>query len=179
MTVSRRDVLKSAGCACGLSVFDLYPESTAAAAAQPAHLAATDQLTALPPQAVQLHGYLDHYIRLSIEKWSKGVVPYKALASFFSEGRPKVTDDGREVELFATGEMWGKAVTATALSYRYTGDPQLKALLKSTVADLIRMRRSNGTISCSPVEIQPDGPGGDVWERSKVLLALDDYYNLV
>lgn len=142
-------------------------------------LKSEDRQKVLPAGAVQLRGYLDRYIRTSINAWSKGVVPYKALAEFFRSGRPWVKSDGQAAELFATGEMWGKAVRSAALFYRYTADPQLKTLLRETVADLLSTKRDNGTISCSPVERQPDGPGGDLWERKYVLLALDEYYACV
>jgi DUF1680 family protein len=179
MPVTRRELIQTAGCGCvALSLLNVFRTALAQTpVAKSAGVA--DQMAVLPAGAIHLDGYLENYIQLSLRRWSKGVVPYRALAAFFSSGRPRVDAEGRSVELFATGEMWGKAVSATALSYRYTSDPQLKALLKSTVADLLSMRRSNGTISCSPVEMQPDGPGGDVWERTKVLLALDDYYNFV
>lgn len=133
----------------------------------------------LPPGAIDMHGYLERYLNLSLRHWSKGVVPYKSLAGFFVHGRPNVVEDGKTVELFATGEMWGKAVRSAALYYRYTQDPALKALLESTLSDILAMRRVNGTISCTPVERQPDGPGGDIWERTYVLLALDEYYDAV
>lgn len=138
-----------------------------------------DSLWMVPPGSVQLNGYLDSHIRLAIDHWSKGTVPYSALANFFRDGRPKVEIDGRAEELFATGEMWGKAVRSAALFYRYTGDPQLKRLLHDTVVDLLHMRRQNGSISCVGVDRQPDGPGGDIWERTYVLLALDEYYECV
>src|SRR5258706_12713354 len=144
-----------------------------------ASMAVSDRMAVLPPGGVHLEGFLERYIQLSIRNWSKGVVPYRALADFFSRGRPRVEFWGKTVELFATGEMWGKAVRSASLFYRYTGDPQLKATLQATVGDLLSKKRSNGTISCSPVERQPDGPGGDIWERTHVLLALDDYYNFV
>jgi DUF1680 family protein len=63
--------------------------------------------------------------------------------------------------------------------YRYTQDPELRDILRKTVADLLTTRRSNGSISCSDVTRQPDGPGGDLWERKYVLLALDEYYEQV
>jgi uncharacterized protein len=138
-----------------------------------------DKMSNLPPGTIHFSGFLERYIQSSITHWSKNVVPYRALADFFRTGRPKVKWDQGIVELFATGEMWGKAVRSAALFYRYTGDPELRALLKETVADLLSMRRSNGTLSCSPVEQQPDGPNGDLWERTYVLLALDDYYSFV
>jgi uncharacterized protein len=138
-----------------------------------------DAMNVLLPRSVRFDGYLERYIALSIQNWSKRAVPYKALANFFKDGRPKIADEGHTVELFATGEMWGKAVRSAALFYRYTGDPELKALLASTIGDLLSMRRSNGTLSCSPESKQPDGPGGDLWERTYVLLALDEYYECV
>jgi uncharacterized protein len=177
MSVSRRHLLK-VGCACLTlpSVFELVGAGSARAAAATGY---TDAMSVLPPRSMHFDGYLSRYIDLSIKNWSKGAVPYKALASFFKDGRPKITYDGRTFELFATGEMWGKAVRSAALFYRYTGDPELKALLRQTVAELLKMRRANGTISCSPVSAQPDGPGGDLWERTYVLLGLDEYYECV
>ncbi len=179
MSLTRRELIKTASCGClTLPLFGILPRGIAQATVADAHVH-SDVLSALPAGSIHLEGYLERYIERSMQHWSKGVVPYKALAKFFQSGRPKIDVEGRTVELFATGEMWGKAVRSAALFYRYTGDPELKALLKSTVADLLSMRRTNGTISCSPVEKQPDGPGGDLWERTYVLLALDEYYSCV
>lgn len=178
--LSRRKLLKSAGCSCiGLSLLDVFRQHVAAAPAGSGGLKVSDRLAVLAPRAVKLEGYFERYIQLSIDKWSKGVVPYRALAAFFRDGRPKFEFNGRQIEYFATGEMWGKAVRSAALFYRYTGDPELKRILQSAVADLLSTRRENGTISCVPVERQPDGPGGDIWERKYVLLGLDDYYEWV
>jgi hypothetical protein len=138
-----------------------------------------DRFRVLPAQAVRLSGFLNRYIELSIAHWSKGVVPYAALADFFRHGRPRLVADGRSEELFATGEMWGKAVRSAALFYRYSGDRELKIILKGTVTDLLSMRRENGSLSCTPVALQPDGSNGDLWERTYVLLALDEYYSCV
>src|SRR5580658_5322615 len=181
MRMTRRDVVKRTVCSClGLPMARaLFGATLVDTAARSHESIVGDQLQLLPPGAIQLEGYLERYIERSVSHWSKGVVPYTALADFFRSGRPKVLVEGRTVELFATGEMWGKAVRAAALFFRYTRDPTLKALLKDTVADLLIMRRSNGTISCTPVEKQPDGPGGDIWERTYVLLALDEYYECV
>jgi DUF1680 family protein len=63
--------------------------------------------------------------------------------------------------------------------YRYTHDPELKKILQSTIADLITTKRSNGSISASEVSKQPDGPGGDLWERTYVMLGLEGYYTSV
>jgi uncharacterized protein len=179
MPLSRRDVLKNAGCGClALPLFDLFQAHLAMAEDRPGPQV-NDRLTFLPPQAVRLTGYLERYIERSMNAWNKGVVPYDALASFFRTGRPTAMWEGQSFELFAAGEMWGKAVRSSAMLYRYTGDPELKAILQATVADLLTTRRENGSISCTPVEKQPDGPQGDLWERKYVLLGLDEYYQWV
>ncbi|MBZ4189907.1 beta-L-arabinofuranosidase domain-containing protein [Niabella beijingensis] len=120
----------------------------------------------LPPGAVKLEGYLQQYITHSIASWNKGVVPYDSLALLFRNGRA----------FFAQGEMWGKAVRSGCMFYRYNRDPGLKKILKQTVADLLSYTRENGSISCSAPAQQPDGPGGDIWERKYVMLALEGYY---
>jgi len=180
MQISRRQVLKSASCGCVALplLVEAFGRDVVQAAHAPSHTIG-DQLAVLPPGALKLEGYLERYIQLSIKKWSKGVVPYKALTGFFRTGRPNVCWEGRSFELFAAGEMWGKAIRSAALFYRYTGDSELKEILNRAVADLLSTRRQNGTISCSTVDKQPDGPGGDIWERKYVLLGLDEYYEWV
>jgi len=125
-----------------------------------------DQFTPLPANSIHLEGFLEGYIQNSISHWNKGVVPYAALVEKFRTGR----------SFFAQGEMWGKAVRSGCMFYRYTQDPELKKILQATVVDLLTTRRENGSISCSEVNKQPDGPGGDLWERKYVLLGLDEYY---
>ncbi len=125
-----------------------------------------DQFTPLVANSICFNGYLEDYIQNSILHWNKGVVPYAALVEKFRTGR----------SFFAQGEMWGKAVRSGCMFYRYTRDPELKKILKATVADLLTTQRVNGTISCSEISKQPDGPGGDLWERKYVLLGLDEYY---
>lgn len=127
------------------------------------------QLTPLPPGAVRFTGFFENDIQNSITHWNKGVVPYAGFVQMFRTGR----------KVFAQGEMWGKAVRSGSMFYRYTQDPELKQILQKTVADLLTTKRANGSISCSEVSKQPDGPGGDLWERKYVLLALDEYYRHV
>ena len=128
-----------------------------------------DSIRPLPAGAVRLDGFFENDIRNSIDHWNKGVVPYAAMVDFFRNGRSQ----------FALGEMWGKAVRSGCMFYRYTADPELKEILSQTVKDLLSTVRPNGSISCVPPEKQPDGPGGDLWERKYVLLGLDRYYDLV
>ena len=128
-----------------------------------------DAIRPLPAGAVRLDGFFENDIRNSIDHWNKGVVPYAAMVDFIRNGRSQ----------FALGEMWGKAVRSGCMFYRYTADPELKEILSQTVKDLLSTVRPNGSISCVPPEKQPDGPGGDLWERKYVLLGLDRYYDLV
>lgn len=128
-----------------------------------------DIFTPLPTGQIELIGGLDNDIKNSIEHWTLGVTPYRNLVDFFRWGAPQ----------FALGEMWGKAVRSGCMFYRYTHDPRLKATMKSTVDDLLTTTKSNGSISTTPVELQPNGPGGDMWERKYVMLGLDEYYRQI
>jgi len=128
-----------------------------------------DRLTPLPPNAIQLSGYLEDDIQNSIAHWNKGVLPYSKFVDFFRNGRPQ----------FALGEMWGKAVRSGCMFYRYTQDPELKRIMDATVKDLLSTQRANGSISCVPPRQQPDGPSGDLWERKYVMLGLEEYYEWV
>ena len=128
-----------------------------------------DIFTPLSPNSIHLKGFLENDIRNSMEHWNKGVVPYSGFIQTFKKGR----------SFFAQGEMWGKAVRSGCMFYRYTQDPELKEMLRATVKDLLSARRANGSISCSDVSMQPDGPGGDLWERKYVLLGLEGYYTEV
>jgi DUF1680 family protein len=128
-----------------------------------------DQQYPLPPTAVRLSGFLENDIQNSIEHWNKGVVPYAEFVDFFRNGRRQ----------FALGEMWGKAVRSGCMFYRYTQDPELKTILEATVKDILTTQQSNGSISCVRINQQPDGRGGDLWERKYVMLAMEEYYEWV
>lgn len=125
-----------------------------------------DFMKPLPAGSLHLAGGLDREIRLSQKGWILGDVPYGRFVEFFRTGRPK----------FAVGEMWGKFVRSGAMFYRYTHDPQVAVRMKEAVEDLLKTERSNGSISCTPVEEQPGNKGGDLWERKYVLLGLEGYY---
>ena len=152
-----------------LAAAGLLCVSSALAVEMKGELKTQDELFPLEAGKVQLSGFLEKDIQNSIAHWNKGVVPYPKLVEFFRTGRPQ----------FALGEMWGKAVRSGCMFYRYTQDPELKRLMTATVKDLLSTERSNGSISCVPVEQQPDSGGGDLWERKYVLLALDEYYEQV
>jgi hypothetical protein len=125
-----------------------------------------DVLTPLPGGKAKMEGFFEDYILLSQENWAKGVMPYDAVLEFFRSGRSK----------FALGEMPGKSIRTNSLLWRYTRDPKLKALTKDYVYSLIATAKSNGSISCTPVDQQPGDGDGDIWERKYVLLGLSQYY---
>lgn len=127
---------------------------------------ATDLFTPLPPGALTLRGGLEDVIRASIDGWILGAVPYHDFSRIFREGRPK----------YATGEMWGKFVRSGCMMFRAFPDPAIRERMREAVAEILAAERPNGSISCSPPEAQPDGPGGDLWERKYVLLGLLEYY---
>ena len=125
-----------------------------------------DRFEPLPAGNVRLIGYFENDIQNSLDNWVKGVMPYDAVVNFFRVGRKQ----------FALGEMPGKALRTNSLLYRYTQDPELKELTKKVAYSLIATARSNGSISCTPVDQQPGDGDGDIWERKYVLLGLSEYY---
>ncbi len=126
----------------------------------------SDVFAPLPAGSVCLDGFFSNDIDKCVRNWQKDAVPYAKLVDFFRNGRPQ----------FALGEMWGKAVRSGSMFYRYRHDEELKEILRTTVDDLLTTTRSNGSISCAPVEQQPENLGGDMWERKYVLLGLSRYY---
>ena len=113
-----------------------------------------------------MRGGLERVIRASIDGWILGAVPYHDFSRIFREGRPK----------YATGEMWGKFVRSGCMMYRAFPEPAIRDRMREAVAEILAAERPNGSISCSPPEAQPDGPGGDLWERKYVMLGLLEYY---
>lgn len=129
--------------------------------------AVRDTMSPLPPGSARLEGFFEQYIQHSINHWNKGDLPYDQFVDFFRNGRPQ----------FALGEMWGKAVRSGSMFYRYTNDPELRQILETTVNDLLTTRRENGSISCVPIENQPEE--SELWERKYVMLGLEEYYEWV
>ena len=125
-----------------------------------------DALSPLPGGKAKMEGYLEDDILRSQENWAKGVMPYDKVVEFFRTGRKQ----------FALGEMPGKSIRTNSLLWRYSRDPQLKALTKEVVYSLLATAKENGSISCTPVDQQPGDRDGDIWERKYVLLGLSQYY---
>lgn len=70
-------------------------------------------------------------------------------------------------------EFWGKNLRAGVYAWRSTRDPELRAILDQTVADILSTQTADGCISSYPEEKQLGG--WDVWGRKYVLLGLLAY----
>jgi len=129
-----------------------------------------DVLEPLPAGALRLTGGLEKDVRLVRDNWC--LDPKMPLAEFekmYTEGRP----------VFAMGEMWGKFIRSAAMFNRYERLPALEDRVTNSVNRLIASERRNGSVSCVPPERQVDGPGGDLWERKYVMLAMEGAYDSV
>ena len=110
-------------------------------------------MSPLPPGSARLEGFFEQYIQHSINHWNKGDLPYDQFVTSSETGDPS-----------SHWARCGKAVRSGSMFYRYTNDPELRQILETTVNDLLTTRRENGSISCVPIENQPEE--SELWERS-------------
>lgn len=148
-----------------LTVFAAF-SLAAGAFAQDGLYKVKDVLEPLPGGKAKMEGYFEDDILNSQNNWAKGVMPYENVIEFFRSGRKQ----------FALGEMIGKSLRTNSLLWRYTRDKELKDITKEAVYSLLSTAKSNGSISCTPVDQQPGDKDGDIWERKYVLLGLSQYY---
>ncbi len=126
------------------------------------------KLSPLPANATLLQGVFDEKIRLVTEGILKRVDMH-ALADYFRN----------TMDLFATGEFWGKLMRASCMACAYTGDPVLRSIIDAAASDMLSLQREDGCISTVPDEKQPFGThGSDLWERKYVLIGLLAYHEL-
>ncbi len=128
----------------------------------------TDKQFDLPHGSVSLTGAIDEKIRL-VAAGTLKVIDMHAVADYFRN----------TMNMFATGEFWGKLMRAACLICGYTGDPELRAIVDEAARDMLSIRRADGCISTVPDETQPNGThGSDMWERKYALMGLLAYYEL-
>ena len=83
------------------------------------------------------------------------------------------------MDMFATGEFWGKLMRASCLIAGYTKDNELRQIIDRAAKDMISLQREDGCLSTCPDHTQPKGTNGsDLWERKYVLMGLLAYYEL-
>ncbi len=128
----------------------------------------TDRQFDLPAGAVRLSGVFDEKIRLVAEGILKRV-DMRAVADYFRH----------TLDQFATGEFWGKLMRAACMTVAYTGDPELRAIVDASAADMLSLQRADGCLSTVPDDTQPNGThGSDLWERKYALMGLLSYHEL-
>lgn len=74
------------------------------------------------------------------------------------------------------GEYWGKMMRGASLSYMYTKDESLYAVLKDAVEGLLDSQDSLGRFSTYDVE--HEFHGWDVWSRKYVLTGMQHFYDI-
>jgi len=73
-------------------------------------------------------------------------------------------------------EFWGKMMRGACMTYQYTCDPELYAVLEDSVKDLLTAADKRGRISTYSVETQLDG--WDIWGRKYILLGLQHFLEI-
>lgn len=73
-------------------------------------------------------------------------------------------------------EFWGKWFTSAVLAYRYEPTPELKAVLDSAVAGLLRTQTADGYIGNYAADKRLEQ--WDIWGRKYCMLGLLAYYDL-
>ncbi len=131
-------------------------------------LAATDNLSPLPPRSLRLHGRLGRALDRCVEHRLK-TVDYRHLADPF---RHRDEVDGRW-----RCEFWGKIVRSAILAWRGTGDAELLARIEATVADILTTQTDDGCVSSYPTEKQT--ADWDIWGRKYILLGLARFHTEV
>ncbi len=122
----------------------------------------------LPAGSVTLTGVIDEKIR-AVAAGTLKVIDMHAVADYF-----RLTMD-----MFATGEFWGKLMRAASLIVGYTNDPELRAIVEASAKDMLSLQHADGCLSTVPVETQPNGTNGsDLWERKYALMGLLSYHEL-
>lgn len=74
------------------------------------------------------------------------------------------------------GEYWGKMMRGASLVYAYTKNPELLAILRQTIRDMIDSADKSGRISSYAVNHEFDG--WDVWSRKYVLLGMQYFLEI-
>ena len=129
---------------------------------------ALDKQFDLPAGSVRLTGIPDQKIRIITEGTLK-IIDMHALADYFRH----------TMDMFATGEFWGKLMRASCLICSYTNDPALREIVDTAAADMLSLQRADGCLSTCPDHTQPNGSNGsDLWERKYALMGLLAYYEL-
>lgn len=133
--------------------------------------AKTDRYFPLPAGSFDYRGPLDEAIRF-IEKDQLLDAPlFAKFVRVFTE-TPKLDTEN----LGWRGEYWGKMMRGGCITYAYTQNPELLAVLTETAKDIIGAAEEDGRISSYAREGELDG--WDVWCRKYVMLGLEYFLEI-
>lgn len=114
-------------------------------------------------------GFADDNIRL-IESWQlKDAALWRILVEQFRNGLDNKRARWRS-------EYWGKLMRGAAMTYSYTLDGELYAILEETVKDLLTVQDELGRITSYDTE--HEFTGWDIWGRKYVLLGLQHFMEI-
>ncbi|MBO7741933.1 MAG: glycoside hydrolase family 127 protein, partial [Victivallales bacterium] len=125
----------------------------------------------LPSGAIKLQGEMGKALELATRNhimkldWKQLVDPFRT----------------RKETVSWTCEFWGKQIRGAILAAYITRDPELTALVKATVADIISTQDAEGRITSNAVPFEKQEPnwGWDGWGRKYVLMGLTRYYQYI
>ncbi len=125
------------------------------------------QFNFLQPGRLKFHGYQNDNVRF-VQQWQ--LMDRALWAKFVNQFRTH--SDGAERTW--RGEYWGKMMRGACLTYVYTKDKALYAVLEETVRDILSTQDILGRISTYTVETELHG--WDMWCRKYVLTGLQHFY---
>jgi len=131
----------------------------------PAFCKPSDRCESIPLKDITLRGFLGERMALCIQN--------RILAQDISE-LIQPFQRREETRCWQT-EFWGKWATSAVWAYRYTRNPNLKALLDRSVKSLIATQTADGYIGNYSVDSRLQQ--WDIWGRKYTLLGLLAYYD--
>lgn len=133
--------------------------------------AGTDRFFPLPAGSFDLHGPIDEAARF--------IESYQLLnAPLFSKFVRVFTEEPRldSKNLGWRGEYWGKMMRGGCITYAYTQNKELLAVLTATAREMMQAAEPDGRISSYDRAAELDG--WDVWCRKYVMLGLEYFLEI-
>ena len=129
----------------------------------------TDKLFPLPRGSARWEGVIDAVNR-RISRWD---MFNPSLWKTFVDQFRNLVDGGNNLWRC---EFWGKMMRGACMTYQYTCDEELYAVLEESVRDMLTAGDERGRISTYSVETQLDG--WDIWGRKYVLLGFQHFMEI-
>lgn len=126
-----------------------------------------DALYRLSDGSFRYRGYVDHLIRYVEERYLCNPDTWTEFVRVFHK---HTDEDGWN------GEFWGKMMRGSVLTYRYTSNEKLYAVLTETARDMLSAQRENGAFSTYTADNA--FCGWDIWCRKYVLLGFEYYLEI-